>query len=353
MDVRTKCARRLEGTSEIGRPIAPAIVPSSTFDFVDQAAVDRYYDHGEQGFLYSRYGNPTVRQAERFVAALEEAEDAARRAVAADRSFWSGAVLAETLLHLDRYDEAEALAREAVGDASSSTYRGRATRTLGLALLYQGRRREAMRTLDHFAAERHGKELAAQVALLGSLVGDAHPDRAREAAQQLARSGRSTKLVPMLLATTGDLAGAAERARDLAPGPPRALYEASVAARGGDLPSALSLVEPALRTSEPQVRSVALWVAAHWALEAGRPADARAHLEAFRRIPSDLFRAFAYPRSLLVEAEAFERLGDRPRARERVDRLLALWKRADPDLALLAEAKALRARLGGGPPPSR
>ena len=76
MDVRTKCARRLEGTREIGHPIAPAIVPSSTFDFLDQAAVDRYYESGE-GFVYSRYGNPTVRQAERFVAELEEAEDAA------------------------------------------------------------------------------------------------------------------------------------------------------------------------------------------------------------------------------------------------------------------------------------
>jgi len=76
MDVRTKCAKRLDGTGDIGRPMAPAIVPSSTFDFEDQAAVDRYYE-SQIGYVYSRYGNPTVRQAERLVADLEEAEDAA------------------------------------------------------------------------------------------------------------------------------------------------------------------------------------------------------------------------------------------------------------------------------------
>jgi len=56
--------------------MAPAIVPSSTFDFEDQAAVDRYYE-SRIGYVYSRYGNPTVRQAERLVAELEQADDAA------------------------------------------------------------------------------------------------------------------------------------------------------------------------------------------------------------------------------------------------------------------------------------
>ncbi len=40
-------------------------------------------------------------------------------------------------------------------------------------------------------------------------------------------------------------------------------------------------------------------------------------------------------------------MGDRDGARETVDALLAAWKRADPDLPYLAEARALRARIAG------
>jgi cystathionine beta-lyase/cystathionine gamma-synthase len=52
------------------------IVPASTFGFSSLAEVERYFETGE-GFLYSRYANPTVRQVERFIADLEGADDAA------------------------------------------------------------------------------------------------------------------------------------------------------------------------------------------------------------------------------------------------------------------------------------
>jgi hypothetical protein len=52
-----------------------------------------------------------------------------------------------------------------------------------------------------------------------------------------------------------------------------------------------------------------------------------------------------------LKAQAHERLGEREKAIATVDRLLAAWKRADPDLPRLAEAKALRARLGASVPP--
>ncbi len=58
-----------------------------------------------------------------------------------------------------------------------------------------------------------------------------------------------------------------------------------------------------------------------------------------------------YPRSLYLEAAALERLGEREEARKVLGRLLHLWARADPDLPLLAQAKAMRERLarpGGG-----
>ncbi len=44
-------------------------------------------------------------------------------------------------------------------------------------------------------------------------------------------------------------------------------------------------------------------------------------------------------------ALAHERTGDLARARERNQELLRLWRRADPDLPLLREARALEARL--------
>ncbi len=55
-----------------------------------------------------------------------------------------------------------------------------------------------------------------------------------------------------------------------------------------------------------------------------------------------------YPRSLLLEAASLERLGERDEALRVVDRLLRLWRSADPDLADLAKAKALRHRLATG-----
>jgi tetratricopeptide (TPR) repeat protein len=56
----------------------------------------------------------------------------------------------------------------------------------------------------------------------------------------------------------------------------------------------------------------------------------------------------AYPRSLLMLSRSLDRLGRREEAVRAADKLLALWERADPDLPLLAEAKALRRRLAEG-----
>jgi tetratricopeptide (TPR) repeat protein len=51
------------------------------------------------------------------------------------------------------------------------------------------------------------------------------------------------------------------------------------------------------------------------------------------------------PRVLHQLATCYERTGDLAKARERNDELLRRWARADPDLHLLIEAKALKARL--------
>jgi hypothetical protein len=51
------------------------------------------------------------------------------------------------------------------------------------------------------------------------------------------------------------------------------------------------------------------------------------------------------PLALLEGARCQVTLGRPAEAKARLDRLLAMWKDADPDLPALAEAKAMRARL--------
>jgi hypothetical protein len=68
------------------------------------------------------------------------------------------------------------------------------------------------------------------------------------------------------------------------------------------------------------------------------------------RTLSHPYRPALLPRGLLHAALAHERLGDREKARARVDDFLRRWRRADPDLPMLAEAKALRRRLEAAGP---
>jgi methionine-gamma-lyase len=89
MDRRTRCARRIADKRELGDPLTPPIVSASTFVFDSQADVDRCHETG-RGYVYSRYGNPTVGEVERLLADLEGAE----RAVA----FGSGMAAISTLL---------------------------------------------------------------------------------------------------------------------------------------------------------------------------------------------------------------------------------------------------------------
>jgi cystathionine beta-lyase/cystathionine gamma-synthase len=57
-------------------PLAPAIAQTSTFAFGSSAEMRRFLDGDDELFLYTRYANPTVRELERAIAALEGAEAA-------------------------------------------------------------------------------------------------------------------------------------------------------------------------------------------------------------------------------------------------------------------------------------
>lgn len=57
-------------------PLATPILQTSTFAFESAAEMRRFLDGDEELFLYTRYANPTVRELERAIAALEGAEAA-------------------------------------------------------------------------------------------------------------------------------------------------------------------------------------------------------------------------------------------------------------------------------------
>ena len=65
-------------------------------------------------------------------------------------------------------------------------------------------------------------------------------------------------------------------------------------------------------------------------------------------LPAGAWRGEGLAKALYWSALAHDRLGERAKALEKLDRLLVAWRRADPDLALLGEARALRRRLAGG-----
>jgi hypothetical protein len=86
---------------------------------------------------------------------------------------------------------------------------------------------------------------------------------------------------------------------------------------------------------------------ANVAWESRRDLETVTAVETLRTAPGGLWRSSAYPQSLYLAALAHERLGNRAKALETVDRLLGNWTRPDPDLPYVADARALKARLGG------
>ena len=72
------------------------------------------------------------------------------------------------------------------------------------------------------------------------------------------------------------------------------------------------------------------------------------HLEEARAVPwpsQPWYRSYFLPLILHRLATCYENTGDLPKARERNDEMLKRWERADPDIPLLTEAKAMRERL--------
>lgn len=262
--------------------------------------------------------------------------------------------LVDALAMAGRLEEAEALLGGAAQERGSMAERKLATlRMLG------GRRREALAVLDrplpagatpldrYVTGARHAIRLAAtrDGAAIAAIA-----EGIRPSSLELAAS-----LAPVMA-----YAGAVEPALALAPhmaGQPgtRRMLDALVTWRRRGAAAALPELRRAaggegLHVTEILPPEAPAWLAAECALEVTPDQRALADLRRFQRFyrPLGPWRAWAWPRSLLLEARLLDRLGRRAEARTALSRLEALWSRADPDLPLVAEAKALRRRLGPG-----
>ncbi len=151
------------------------------------------------------------------------------------------------------------------------------------------------------------------------------------------------------LAYAGDLPHAAELAQHLPVGSPRvAVYEAVKTWRQGDLAGAIEKLRPLAAANrmggDPSI-PFPQYLLGEALAEAGRDAEAVAALQAFVAIPLH-YPSWEYPRALYYLARSQQRLGQTAAAKETIGKLLQLWKQADPEQPLLADARALGSSLG-------
>ncbi len=194
---------------------------------------------------------------------------------------------------------------------------------------------------------------------LGQLTGDT--DVIREALAELDRLGalddpETFGSVALSLAVDGPvtLAGPfAERAMSNpryldVPPQARHLIEASVDWARGDLDAADRKIAAAKQLPGQNFRLQAVFMDAELARYRGDCTRTVAALEPVRALRYSWqvsSRIWKMPFLLHSLALCYEKLGDLPKARERNAEMLRLWAKADPDLPMLAEARALQARL--------
>ena len=312
---------------------------------------------------------------------------AVEKAVAAWKGASPGAFQVRYLISRGRAPEAETLLRKAIaghtdGPAPPRNWESHYT-GLAEALAAQGRLAEARRVVTEHARlirARGGKppDAARQVewnqrlgvaarspAMVRAAAGESKPDARVE---ESLRAGTVHEL-----AYAGDIAGAGSLAaslrRELGPGWRKRctpIYEWDAAPKRCDALAALG--EGRTEEAERDLRSVAeaAWLTDRFAAAflLGELARARDDCSAAVRwmeqalaVKNDLgrlsFRAHVDPGMLQILAGCYEKLGEVQKARERNDRFLRLWANADPDIPLLADAKAMQARLAPIGSPSR
>jgi hypothetical protein len=126
--------------------------------------------------------------------------------------------------------------------------------------------------------------------------------------------------------------------------------EAFRAWRDGDLQTSLAILrELVARMRGPWARGFLQWWLSLVAFEAGNYPEAVEAMAAFEREGLGPWRAWGLAELLVRRAMAEQDMSRPDLAAASLDRFLHASKRADPDLPLLTEARALRARLDGAP----
>jgi len=221
---------------------------------------------------------------------------------------------------------------------------------LAAALAAQGRLREALREIDE--AEYQTKALGSgSAAYLRAVVLTLGKD---EAALQGAATMAHAADPPLFsclataLALRGHLPLAERLAVDLPSGPARAQYAAVRAWRTGHPAEAIGALKRQLETGvEPPGAFHPAYLLAEVSLASDDPAGALSAIDRYRRSRvRGYWGVTTWMRCRLLAARAHLTLGHRDEARLELDRLLAELKRADPDLPVLGEARALRSTLG-------
>jgi tetratricopeptide (TPR) repeat protein len=265
---------------------------------------------------------------------------AAFRSSGMDDAF-STVFVAEGLAAQGKIDEALATAAHVQG--------GWADLSRAVILGYAGRLHEGLGILE--AASRRGDVDRAHVrqTMARYLAAAGDPKRARELSDE---GDFFTMVEGVMLSTAGNEGRFRELVGQLEQGSPfNARYLRALAAyRAGDRKRALA----ELRALDKGTVSFVMYFRGLAAAEEGLDQEA---VDAFRRFERPVFFAsdgFEGPwflaRARFLEARSLDRLGRGEEARKVLDLQLARWSRADPDLPLLREMKALREKLAVPPP---
>jgi eukaryotic-like serine/threonine-protein kinase len=268
--------------------------------------------------------------------------------------------LAEALVYAEHYTEAEALLREGMLPAAPPSERSRIATMLAEVLAYQGRRRDAGQLIQELPGLGANEELARGMRIYHRLAAG---QPIAEEIEPLASAGIHRGQLAVMLAWAGELTAAERQAAALDPASPEwALYQALSTWHRGDLAAATVGFSDLARRADLDYAPLASLALGEIGSSRGSLDDAVSALESFRSMymtagrgfalgvpPPEFyriafagyFRSDAYPRSLYLSASAHVRLGRLGQARKELEHLLSLWKRADPDLPLLADAKAL------------
>ena len=286
-----------------------------------------------------------------------EAAEAARRLVSiAPGSAYYRLFLASGLFAADRFEEAERFFEPFVQVTATPRDRRDALIPCAAALALQGRWREAMAAMGSWESIPVSPDYLPEPWvpfnrwILKVDERDPGPALRETAGLRRKSDGKPAHAVYLLLPVLGDDAGAAQAVAGMKKGQDRELHDAIAAWRGGDLDEAVTRIQSII-ARYPLMDGLGHWWLAYVAFDARQDELGLRAAESYERvpwtpIPLGMWRPWGLGRLLYKKAQAQERMGDHAGAVATVERMLAMWRKANPDLPMLAETRALCRKLG-------